>query len=147
MTNQIEDLQREVEQSRAKLDLTLDRLEEKLTVSGVVDDLLGTARRSQFAPLYDHALSTLRSNPGPGLAGGRGSGSLALPPSSALLLPRRPARRASRSTKICRQRRWSPAFIRPEPPRSNRAKTSRVVVAQPTSVFERTGVFDGRTEK
>ncbi len=65
MTNQIEDLQREVEQSRAKLDLTLDRLEEKLTVSGVVDDLLGTARRSQFAPLYDHALSTLRSNPVP----------------------------------------------------------------------------------
>ena len=65
MTQELQELQREVEQSRARLDITLDRLEEKMTVSGVVDDLLGTARRGQFGPLYERALATLRSNPVP----------------------------------------------------------------------------------
>jgi hypothetical protein len=65
MTKELEELQHEVERSRAKLDITLDRLEEKLTVSGVVDDLLGTARRGQLAPLYDRMLTTLQHNPIP----------------------------------------------------------------------------------
>ncbi|WP_210485196.1 DUF3618 domain-containing protein [Microvirga antarctica] len=76
MTDSLEDLQHEVEVSRARLDLTLDRLEEKLTVSGVVDDLLGTARRSKFAPLFDHVTETLRHNPVPVLLVAAGLGLL-----------------------------------------------------------------------
>lgn len=76
MTQTLEELQREVEQSRAKLDITLDRLEEKLTVSGVVDDLLGTARSGRFAPVFDHALDTIKRNPVPILLVAAGVGLL-----------------------------------------------------------------------
>ena len=65
MTQALDELQREVEESRAKLDITLDRLEEKMTVSGIVDDVLGSVRRGHLAPLYDRTLATLRSNPVP----------------------------------------------------------------------------------
>jgi len=65
MTESIEELQSDIEKSRAKLDLTLDQLEGKMTVSGVVDDLLGTARTGKMAPAFDHVLDALRSNPVP----------------------------------------------------------------------------------
>jgi hypothetical protein len=65
MTQTLEELQVEIEQSRAKLDLTLERLEEKLTVSGVVDDVLGTARNGRLSPAFDRVLDALRSNPVP----------------------------------------------------------------------------------
>jgi hypothetical protein len=76
MTQEYEDLQREVEASRAKLDLTLDRLEEKLTLSGVVDDVLGAARRGPYAPTFDHVLQTLKRNPVPLLLVAAGVGLL-----------------------------------------------------------------------
>ena len=76
MTQSLEELQREVERSRATLDLTLDRLEEKLTVSGVIDDLLGTARSGQFAPIFDHTLETIKRNPVPLLLVAAGLGLL-----------------------------------------------------------------------
>jgi len=59
------DLERDIEKSRARLDLTIDRLSDKLTVSGVVDDALGAVRKSAYAPVYDSALATLRRNPVP----------------------------------------------------------------------------------
>jgi hypothetical protein len=65
MTQTLEELQLEIEQSRAKLDITLERLEEKLTVSGVVDDLLGTVRSSPLSPAFDRVLDTLKRNPVP----------------------------------------------------------------------------------
>lgn len=65
MTQSLQELERDIEQSRAKLDLTIDRLQDKMTVSGVVDDMLGTARTSRYAPLFDDVLSTLRRNPVP----------------------------------------------------------------------------------
>jgi hypothetical protein len=65
MSDNMGDLEREIEQSRARLDLTIDRLQDKLTVSGVVDDTLGSVKRSAFAPVYDNMLTTLRQNPVP----------------------------------------------------------------------------------
>ncbi|MBZ6076533.1 DUF3618 domain-containing protein [Microvirga puerhi] len=65
MTQSIEELEREIEQSRAKLDLTIDQLQGRLSVSGVVDDMLGSARNGRYAPVFDHVLKTVRRNPVP----------------------------------------------------------------------------------
>jgi len=65
MSEDMGELEREIEQSRARLDLTIDRLQGRLTVSGVVDDTLGSVRRSAFAPVYDNLLTTIRRNPVP----------------------------------------------------------------------------------
>lgn len=65
MSDDMVELEREIEQSRARLDLTIDRLQDRLTVSGVVDDTLGSVRRSAFAPVYDNMLTTIRRNPVP----------------------------------------------------------------------------------
>jgi hypothetical protein len=65
MSDDMVQLEREIEQSRARLDLTIDRLQDRLTVSGVVDDTLGSVRRSAFAPVYDNMLTTIRRNPVP----------------------------------------------------------------------------------
>jgi len=49
MTSQdLQELERDIERSRAQLDNTIDRLQDKMTVSGVVDDVLGTARNGQY---------------------------------------------------------------------------------------------------
>lgn len=64
-TQNLQELERDIEQSRAKLDLTIDRLQDKMTVSGVVDDMLGTARSGGYAPLFDNVLDTIRRNPVP----------------------------------------------------------------------------------
>lgn len=65
MSDSMIDLERDIEKSRARLDLTIDRLQDKLTVSGVVDDTLGAVRKSAYAPIYDNVLATLRRNPVP----------------------------------------------------------------------------------
>jgi hypothetical protein len=65
MTQSLQELERDIEQSRAKLDLTIDRLQGKMSVSGVVDDMLGTARNGRYAPVFDNVLATIRRNPVP----------------------------------------------------------------------------------
>jgi len=65
MSDSMGDLERDIEKSRARLDLTIDRLQDKLTVSGVVDDTLGAVRKSAYAPVYDRVLTTVRHNPVP----------------------------------------------------------------------------------
>jgi len=77
MTQDLQDLERDIEQSRAKLDLTIDRLQGKMTMSGVVDDMLGTARNGQYAPLFDNVLETIRRNPVPVMLMAMGIGLLA----------------------------------------------------------------------
>lgn len=77
MTQNLQDLERDIEQSRAKLDLTIDRLQGKMTVSGVVDDMLGTARSGRYAPLFDNVLDTIRRNPVPVMLIAMGLGLLA----------------------------------------------------------------------
>lgn len=65
MTQSINDIERDIEESRAKLDLTIDRIQDKLSVSGIVDDMLGQVRRTPYAAAYDNALDVIRRNPVP----------------------------------------------------------------------------------
>jgi hypothetical protein len=69
MSQNIRDLEQDIEQSRARLDLTIDRLQgkiqDKLTVSGMVDDLLGRGRQSRYAAVYDQTLAVIKRNPIP----------------------------------------------------------------------------------
>jgi hypothetical protein len=65
MTQSINDIERDIEESRAKLDLTIDRLQDKLSVSGIVDDVLGQVRRTPYASMYDNAIDVIRRNPVP----------------------------------------------------------------------------------
>jgi hypothetical protein len=77
MTQSLQDLEQDIERSRAQLDQTIDRLQDKMSVSGVVDDMLGTARTSQYGPLYDRVLETVRRNPVPVMLIAAGLGLLA----------------------------------------------------------------------
>jgi len=95
MTNDLHDLERDIEQSRAKLDLTIDRLQDKMTLSGVVDDMLGTARAGRYAPLFDNVLLTIRRNPVPVMLVAAGIGLLAYRLTRPQPMPRRTMRLAT----------------------------------------------------
>lgn len=76
-TQSLQEMERDIERSRAQLDQTIDRLQDKMSVSGVVDDMLGTARNGQYGPLYDKVLDTVRRNPVPVMLIAMGVGLLA----------------------------------------------------------------------
>ena len=76
-TQTLQEMERDIERSRAQLDRTIDRLQDKMSVSGVVDDMLGTARNGQYGPLYDKVLDTVRRNPVPVMLIAMGIGLLA----------------------------------------------------------------------
>lgn len=66
MTQDIRELERDIEESRARLDLTIERLQGRLSVSGVMDDMLGSMRQKPgFSSIYDNALDVVRKNPVP----------------------------------------------------------------------------------
>ena len=65
MPQSINDLERDIAESRARLDTTIDRIQDKLSVSGIVDDMLGQMRRNRYASTYDAALEVIRRNPVP----------------------------------------------------------------------------------
>ena len=93
MTQDLQEIEREIEQSRAKLDNTIDQLQDKMSVSGVVDDMLGTARSGPYAPLFDNVLETVKRNPVPVMLITMGLGLLAYRLA-------RPSREAYRSTRL-----------------------------------------------
>ena len=59
------DMEREVEESRARLDETIDRIQGRLSVPSLVDEMLGNARRTPLSGAYDGALDAVRRNPVP----------------------------------------------------------------------------------
>lgn len=59
------ELEREIEESRARLDRTIDRIQDKLSVPSLVDEVLGSARRTPLSEVYDAAVETVRRNPVP----------------------------------------------------------------------------------
>ncbi|GBU17535.1 MULTISPECIES: DUF3618 domain-containing protein [Methylobacterium] len=59
------ELEREIEESRARLDETIDRIQDRLTVPNLVDEMIGNARRTPLSEVYDSALETVRRNPVP----------------------------------------------------------------------------------
>jgi hypothetical protein len=66
MTQSISDIERDIEESRARLDLTIERLQGRLSVPAVMDDLVGSMRgRPGFDSVYDRALTVVRQNPIP----------------------------------------------------------------------------------
>jgi Protein of unknown function (DUF3618) len=65
MTEDIKDLERDIEETRARLDHTIDRLQDRLSMSGIVDDVVGTMRSRGYDSAFDHALAVLRRNPVP----------------------------------------------------------------------------------
>ena len=71
------DLEREIEESRARLDETIDQIQGRLSVPNLVDEMLGNARRvPQLATVYDGALDAVRRNPVPVLLIAAGVGML-----------------------------------------------------------------------
>jgi len=76
-TQSLQEMERDIERSRAQLDQTIDRLQDKMSVSGVVDDMLGTARSGRYGPMFDSMLETVRRNPIPVMLIAAGIGLLA----------------------------------------------------------------------
>ena len=75
MTDAIKDLEQDIAQTRARLDQTIDRIQDRLSASGIVDDLIGTMRSSdRFGSMYDRALALVRRNPGPVILLAAGAG-------------------------------------------------------------------------
>ncbi|GJE58215.1 DUF3618 domain-containing protein [Methylobacterium trifolii] len=59
------ELERDIEESRARLDETIDRIQGRLSVTSLVDEMLGNARRTPLSGTYDGALEAVRRNPVP----------------------------------------------------------------------------------
>ena len=60
------EMERDIEESRARLDETIDRIQGRLSVSSLVDEMLGNARRAPaISGAYDGALHAVRRNPVP----------------------------------------------------------------------------------
>ncbi len=59
------EMERDIEASRARLDETIDRIQGRLSVSSLVDEMLGSARRTPLSGTYDGALEAVRRNPVP----------------------------------------------------------------------------------
>lgn len=65
MTQSISDLEHDIEETRARLDQTIDRIQDRLTPASILDEMLGTVRQSPMNGLYDGALAAVRRNPVP----------------------------------------------------------------------------------
>jgi hypothetical protein len=64
MNDDISHLENDIARTRARLDETIDRLQSRLSVSGIVDDVLGQTRH-RYGSTFDLALDAIRRNPVP----------------------------------------------------------------------------------
>jgi hypothetical protein len=74
MNRSMKDVEREIEESRERLDRTIDRLQDKLSVSSAVDEVIGGVRRSQYGGVVEQVLGSIRNNPLPVLVALAGVG-------------------------------------------------------------------------
>ena len=65
MTPSVEEIEREIEESRARLDRKIDDIQSRLSVSGIVNEFIGSTRGTQFGSVLDDALEVVRRNPIP----------------------------------------------------------------------------------
>jgi hypothetical protein len=65
MSGSLNELEKDIEASRARLDQTIDQIQERLSVSSIVDEMLGNARQTPLSGVYDGALAAVRRNPVP----------------------------------------------------------------------------------
>jgi hypothetical protein len=64
----------EIAETRNRLAGTIDRIQDKLTVSGIVDEVMGSSSVPGFERAYDNALGAVRRNPVPVLIVAAGIG-------------------------------------------------------------------------
>ena len=133
MTQSLQDLEQDIARSRAQLDRTIDRLQDKMSVSGVVDDMLGTARTSQYGPLYDRVLETVKRNPVPVMLIALGIGLLAH------RLSRRPPSRSHRRLIAADEDLITEEHLMMEMEDSRLYGTQADPLQRPVDLFERTG--------
>jgi len=76
MTGSLSELEKDIEASRARLDETIDRIQNRLSPVNLVDEMLGTARSTPLNSVYDDALAVVRRNPLPVLLIAAGVGML-----------------------------------------------------------------------
>lgn len=65
MSESLNDLEKDIEASRARLDQTIDRIQDRLSVTSIVDEMLGNVRQTPLSGVYDGALAVVRRNPVP----------------------------------------------------------------------------------
>ena len=66
MSQSMQDLEQDIEESRARLDATIDEIQSRLSLSGMMDEVMGTARGvPQIDTAFDAALGIVRKNPLP----------------------------------------------------------------------------------
>lgn len=67
MTQTIRELEQDIEESRARLDHTIDRLQDKLSASAIIDDVIGSTigpiRDKQIGAGFEVALAIIRRHP------------------------------------------------------------------------------------
>jgi hypothetical protein len=64
--SEIERLERDVAATRARLDQTIDAIEDRMSLSGMVDDVMGAVRGTELgSSIVDGASDLIRRNPAP----------------------------------------------------------------------------------
>lgn len=64
----IAEIEADIARTRARLEETLQRIEHKLSASGMIEDALASLRRTRHDNVADRAMAVLRDNPVPVLA-------------------------------------------------------------------------------
>ncbi|MBV9077679.1 MAG: DUF3618 domain-containing protein [Methylobacteriaceae bacterium] len=70
----VQSIEREVEEARARLGEKIDLIQDKLTVSGIVDEVMGAAGVPRLANGHDFVLALLRRHPVPLMIAAAGLG-------------------------------------------------------------------------
>jgi hypothetical protein len=74
MSQSSDEIEREIAATRARLDRTIDAIQDRLTLSGIADEVIGTMRSPQIASGFDQAIATVRRNPLPVMVAAAGVG-------------------------------------------------------------------------
>lgn len=74
MTESLTRIEHDIEETRSRLHDTIDRIQDKLTVPGIVDEVMGSSGMPRFQTTFDQALVIVRRNPIPVLVLAAGIG-------------------------------------------------------------------------
>lgn len=69
-----QEIEAEIEQTRARLYGTIDRIQSKLTVAGIVDEVMGSAGVPRYQNGHDFVLGLIRKHPVPVMLAAAGLG-------------------------------------------------------------------------
>lgn len=76
MTESVNDIERDIEATRTRLFDTIERIQDRLTVSGIVDEVMGQAGVPRAESGHDFVLGLLRRHPLPVMIAAAGLGFL-----------------------------------------------------------------------